>query len=597
MKKYIIGIIIFISSFVIMNNVKADTYFDLSSYYSKSLPIDINAWGSSYAYQITFEDIEIIEEFMKRRGNTYFIVFKLSSGVINGINIYEYYNSIPTYLYYDGSSTSNSFNFYVPNDSSSGNNVFTFPTVSNSKTRTQFDNVLNQMKNDTYVPSFYGSSIMPVATYNAFLYSTNAKLIYKQMHSYDKPIKINDDKIINFNDEIITYKDLHFSIPDYEIRDIFYLNNNDNEIINNNIDLYFKENNNQNSLFKDGKSYFKVEFITKDNSPITDININNYEFLGNNEYSHDNSYVSVTADGYTMSDISTKIDNDRLILTGQINVMPFTCAYSDFLLRFNFTTTQDLVIATYDTLEQSNWKLPKEDLSDYIYYEFPKYVNTAYISGKKNNNFRIYTLSDYNKNLFRVYNYNYIDNRLIDEINPIMNINDYNSNFMYYNVSFNYNENQIISITRNINFDNEENETVSFWLPKEYSVSFPPPLEYTCGYEPGDSINCVWHWTSTSNSGITIVTPGDDYTIGPNEINNNINNITNEYIEETQNFTNIGSLFSQIKEFINSIKYYISTYTELASYFFNNLNDTIKMSITTLFIVIIICTVIITIRK
>lgn len=569
-----------------MNNASAsDNYVDLSSSYSLDLPVNVN-FNNVNVYDIDLEDIDIIENYMNNRGKYWVIVLKGNSNIFNQLLVYEY-DTKPTYLTYNDSNywlKSNircSRYYYFPYGSSPySHNLDNYNIVISSMENNTFNGFISETGYNTYFFSGYDNA--------GVLYSTNIEgLKLRANGSYNKPILIDDDNIISPNDDIIFYKDYKgYSTPNYNIKEMFITNNSDNtlqeRVVNQYIDII-----NEEDFQNTGKAFFKLEFLKKSEDEVSDVSISSIELLGSNNWGggpDTDTYEAIDIPNVTLSDLKYTYKENRYIVTGKISIPAYTCNYKKLMLRTKFTSSQNTIIITYDTLLNSKWNMPADFLNNYIMYEFPANVTTAYVSGQDSNDFRIYTYNEYlHDNNMKIYNYNYVDNVIGTEIEPFTDIKAWiedknrrtNSTFIYYNTKLDYTSNNIAVINRYISDTTADNVIDRFWVPDSYTVSFTKPVG--------------------SNENITIVTPDGTATIGSDNSDSLISDIIEDYEEELNirhDYSTIGGLFQNVKDWLEETKRYIKIYSDLIGYFFNNLNSTIKASIITLFIVIMVCTII-----
>lgn len=222
---------------------------------------------------------------------------------------------------------------------------------------------------------------------------------------------------------------------------------------------------------------FKLQYGGNDFSPSNVPELAHYTLYGAKGSETDRKWQELNSDDFPFYVLQQ--DSFRLEPDGSFATVEFTFAnvltmsdYSYFKIEFYFNNTQNFYMYCFDDLEDDDsvWKDYEVFLNDYKVYDFPSKYRYAYISSPNEVN-QVKIFATYNATInpdvmLKSYVYNFETKTIgMQNIAKTYIDNDY---FVYYDVSFNYEDREIIILTREQN----NSENTYFYVPKDYYVYF-----------------------------------------------------------------------------------------------------------------------------
>lgn len=403
--------------------------------------------------------------------------------------------------------------------------------------------------------------------YLPYLVSTNMD-IYLNSHSYAYDIKVID---FEGNTHAYTQGDLidYISLENlFTSKKISYtwLGNihttNDSPYV---LDYELKKEH-----IEDKHTYnFKV---TLDKASVNSPEINLYKVVGNDYVLvEDSEYITYTY---------TETTSDTYELIGSITFSDEVSYTNDYILRLKYSNINDTDIYFYADYALNQVYMRSAFLEDYRLYHFPKSHNYAFISSDIATSGTIYAENRYilnnTTNDNKRFNAYYFDYDRRDYLSRIMALKE-DETYQKYNFELDYSKNKIL-VLKQFNASEKDSIGAMFWVHKDFTVSF---ADATLDFTPA----------------ILIKTPDGDinYNNYAWALEGDVANIDDEDVTSPipdNTYENTDDLYNEASAFLEQIKYVIVPIFSLFTYFFENINPYIKNALISLFIIIIICTIV-----
>lgn len=312
--------------------------------------------------------------------------------------------------------------------------------------------------------------------------------------------------------------------------------------------------------------------VTLDKTSVNSPEINLYKVVGNDYVLvEDSEYITYTY---------TETTSDTYELIGSITFSDEVSYTNDYILRLKYSNINNTDIYFYADYALNQVYMRSAFLEDYRLYYFPKSHNYAFISSDITTLGTIYAENRYilnnTTNDNKRFNAYYFDYDRRDYLSRIMALK-FNDSYQKYDFELDYDKNKIL-VLKQFNASKSDNIGAMFWVHKDFTVSF---ADATLDFTPD----------------ILIKTPnGDiDYNNYAWALEGDVANIDGEDVTSPipdNTYENTDDLYNEASAFLEQIKYVIVPIFSLFTYFFENINPYIKNALISLFIIIIICTIV-----